>query len=434
MRNWILTALTVLGVGLTLIILALHPPRKIVMAAGPVDGAYYPIAVRYRDILARDKITVEITETAGSVENADLLDMGKVDVAILQGGIRVRDPKVEAIGAIFFEPMLFLSSQQSAVPGNPARWRGLRIASGAEGSGTRAAFRDFEQAVGLKPEDNQHIDMTYSEAVSGLRKNQLDVAVFVAPLNAPYLLSAYFEPAIRIQPLDHIEAISRLLDNGTAVTLPAGAIALDPVIPFATRLQLALQARLAVSGDLHPALVNRLTMAAIEIHSGRNILTDHGKFPSVDGAGMPVNDAARQLILNGPTTWHDWLPYWMAAQVNRLFLLMLPILFILLPLLRSIPIAYAFVMRWRVWQHYPEIRLIEDELALVEDAAALTAMEARLRELDDRLSQIRMPPAYRQTAYDARLHIDLVRSRIDELRNQSLEDPIGEPATGGLKN
>jgi len=125
-----------------------------------------------------------------------------------------------------------------------------------------------------------------------------------------------------------------------------------------------------------------------------------------------VNNAARQLILYGPSTWHDWLPYWMAAQVNRLFLLMLPILFLLLPMLRAVPSLYAFLMRWRVLQHYPEIKQIEEDLAKGCDTAALAEMDQRLIDLDERLAQVRLPPLYRQTAFNARIHIELVRKRI----------------------
>lgn len=69
------------------------------------------------------------------------------------------------------------------------------------------------------------------------------------------------------------------------------------------------------------------------------------------------------MIINGPSIWHDWLPYWMASQAHRLVLLMLPILIIMLPALRAVPMVYAYFMRWRVGQHYPEIKTVEDQLA-----------------------------------------------------------------------
>jgi hypothetical protein len=49
------------------------PPRTITIATGDKSGAYYAFAQRYREILARDGVALEIRNTAGSVENVKLL-------------------------------------------------------------------------------------------------------------------------------------------------------------------------------------------------------------------------------------------------------------------------------------------------------------------------------------------------------------------------
>jgi hypothetical protein len=84
----------------------------------------------------------------------------------------------------------------------------------------------------------------------------------------------------------------------------------------------------------------------------------------------------------------------MASQVHRLVLLMLPILIIELLALRAAPQLYADVM-------------IDDNLTLAD---------SKLVVLDGRLSRIRLPAAYRQTAFNARIHVDLVRSRIAKMQ------------------
>ena len=419
MKFWFLGAFFATLLAMVLILLQLHPPATMTLAAGPQSGAYYEIAQRYREVLARDGIALEVIKTAGSAENAELIAIGEVDAAILQGGIEVPNSNVEAIGAIFFEPMVLLKGRYKNIPGNPALWKGLRINIGAPGSGTAAAFHDFEDAIGLSPDANIIFGMGYEQAVDAVVNGSIDIAVFVAPIDAPYLIEAYSEPNISLQLLSHAEAISRRLEYAKTVTVPSGAIYLDPVVPPGPRLLIALEARLAVRSDLHPALVNRLTMAAIGLHGGRGLIRDHGMFPTVEGTGLPVNNAARQLIENGPSIWHDWLPYWVASQVHRLILLMLPILFLLVPMLRALPQLYAYLMRWRVWQYYPEIHQIEERLERVTDDPTLTDMDAKLVALDNRLSKLRLPSAYRQTAYEFRVHIELVRRRIEELRTSS---------------
>lgn len=419
MKLWI-TGFVFAVVALVVVtIVLLHPPNHMSIAAGPKGGAYFEMAERYRSVLARDEIALQIVETAGSVENAELLNSGAVDAAFLQGGIAVDREMVEAIGSVFFEPMMFLVRDDSTIPRNPALWSGLRINSGAPGSGTEAAFRDFERAVGLSRDDNLHREIPYTEAVAALVGGELDVATFVSPIDAPYLQEAYHEPSIEALVLDHAEAISRNLEYATVVTVPAGGMSLDPVLPPGPRELIALEARLVAHNDLHPALVNRLAMAAIELHRGRGIITDAARFPKVEGTGLVVNNAARQLIQQGPTTWHDWLPFWVAAQINRVLLLFLPFVFIVVPLMRLLPLAYAYLMRMRVWQYYPEIRRIEEELLSSPEAEELEKMKLQLKAVDDRLASLRMPAPYRQAQYDARLHLEMIQKRISDMQRLS---------------
>jgi TRAP-type uncharacterized transport system substrate-binding protein len=88
MRNIVLAAFAIVVLVSGFVFLQLHPPRTLVLAAGSEGGGYYQIAERYRQILAHDGITLEIRETAGSVENASLIERGQVEVAIVQGGLQ----------------------------------------------------------------------------------------------------------------------------------------------------------------------------------------------------------------------------------------------------------------------------------------------------------------------------------------------------------
>ncbi|WP_435137924.1 TAXI family TRAP transporter solute-binding subunit [Pseudopelagicola sp. nBUS_19] len=414
MRAWIAIVMFSLVSVPILILTLLLPPESLTFAAGPKGGAYAQVAERYKSILARDGIVVEVTATNGSVDNASALERGSVDVALLQGGIDISENAVEAIASVFYEPMFFLVRANNSIPKNPALWRGLTITSGTLGSGTRAVFDDFQIAVGLEPSKNQHVYLPYSKALDALMSGSVDMAVFVTTVDAPYLSQAYSSQEISFLPIDFAETISRRLEYATVVTLPKGSVSLFPVVPPEPQRMLALESRLVINPNLHPALINRLTMAAKELHSARDIITGPNTFPTVVGTAINVNTVSQQLIQKGPSTWHQWLPYWMAAQVNRLLLLTLPVLLLLVPMLRLFPSMYAYFMGWRVWQHYPKIRQIEDELRHKQDAISLSEMDSHLIDMDTRIASLNLPAAYRQAAYQARMHIDLVRKRIHD--------------------
>lgn len=417
MRVWITLTTLILALCAVLVVLVLLPPKTLSLAAGARGGAYALMAERYRDILARDGIAVEILYTNGSVDNAELLRTGAVDAAFLQAGIGLPAGTAEAIGGVFYEPMIFLARKDHQLPPNPALWQGLQIARGTSGSGTAAAFADFRTAVGLTDEANRELDLGMAQSIFALKAGGIDLAFLVSSTEAPYLAQAFDSEEITILPLAHTQAIARQLDYADIVDIPVGAISLNPLKPTETQHMLALKAQLAIVPKLHPALVNRLTMAAKELHAGRDIFSDRGAFPSAEGIGMPQNSMARQLIEVGPSSWHSLLPYWMAAQVNRLLLLLLPILLVLLPLLRIVPAIYSYFRGWQVWKHYGQIREIEAKVSDSANAKELKRLAKALEGVDQKITQLRLPPAYRQTAYHARMHIDLVRKRIEQLRS-----------------
>jgi TRAP-type uncharacterized transport system substrate-binding protein len=62
------------GIRYRLPVRSTRAPREITIATGDEKGAYHVFGLRYRDILARNGITLRVKSTAGSVENIKLLD------------------------------------------------------------------------------------------------------------------------------------------------------------------------------------------------------------------------------------------------------------------------------------------------------------------------------------------------------------------------
>src|SRR5262245_9246484 len=89
----------------------LHLPRKIVMAAGSKDLAYYEFGKRYSAELAQEHVEVQVKETAGSLDNLRLLRHSdpnqRVSVALIQGGIITPENSsdLESLGTVFYEPL-----------------------------------------------------------------------------------------------------------------------------------------------------------------------------------------------------------------------------------------------------------------------------------------------------------------------------------------
>jgi TRAP-type uncharacterized transport system substrate-binding protein len=54
------------------------------MATGPTEGTYFQIGQDIKNLATKDGVELQVTPTKGSIENIQLLDAGKVDLAIVQ--------------------------------------------------------------------------------------------------------------------------------------------------------------------------------------------------------------------------------------------------------------------------------------------------------------------------------------------------------------
>lgn len=401
--------------------LRLIPPNSLSIAAGSEGSAYYQIAQQYQAILAEDGIQLDIIKTAGSLENRDLMDNEEsgIDIALIQGGITNKQTNLNALAAVFPEPLLAFARVDSGLAGNPFSWQGKRVALGAKGSGTRAVVKqlaELTQAPVLSEQSNSAAFMSGQAASSALLEGNLDLAFFVAPLSAPYLQALYDAPTIQLLPIDHGHAIANKLHEAHYVELLDGSIRYQPAYPEATVPLITLVAKLVARDDLHPALVNRLVRAAKIIHSKPNALVMSAPFPNTLLLDMPADVYAAKLLRNGFNPLEKTLPYWIVAQINRFAILLLPIIFLLLPLFKILPALLAWRMQSRVYRYYDRLHEIDMRLS-GEGQGPLNAQERE--KLSEELISIEvdlrcesLPLKYRESAYNAVQHVHLVRSRL----------------------
>jgi hypothetical protein len=74
---------------------------------------------------------------------------------------------------------------------------------------------------------------------------------------------------------------------------------------------------------------------------------------------------------------------------------------------------YGWAMRHRVYGLYGELKFLEQDLSSRTARDDKTDLVARLDRLDERASRFRVPTAFRPLLYTLRLHITLVRQRLE---------------------
>ncbi len=399
------------------------PPRRIVLASGAEFGLYHRYAQRYREILARDGVTVEERLTNGAEENLALLRDPKsgVDAAFTQGGIATAadEDRIMMVATLYYEPLWFFHRKAVSFA-QVNDLVGKRIAVGAEGSGTRAFIEPLLAANGVTRANAELAGAAGTAALAELRAGRLDAALFVGGASTPLIQEALRDPGLHLASLARAEAYARRFPYITRLTLPAGTIDLALDIPERDVEMIATKAMLVARDGLHPALVNLLLDAAREIHGGQGTFEAAGEFPGTARVDLPVSIDADRHRKFGPNLLHRYLPFWIATVIERTVIVVVPLLAVLIPLVNFLPQFLRWRVRSRIFRYYGELSLLERDIRSRSGRAPIEQWRRDLDRIEQAAAQIRAPASYASEAYTLREHIGIVR-RAAEAR--ALPDP-----------
>ncbi|HWE25905.1 MAG TPA: C4-dicarboxylate ABC transporter substrate-binding protein, partial [Myxococcales bacterium] len=121
-----------------------------------------------------------------------------------------------------------------------------------------------------------------------------------------------------------------------------------------------------------------------------------------------------------------YLPFWAANLVDRLWVILVPIIAVAVPLGRIVPAIYRWRVRSRVFRWYARLKQIELQLEENPARSKLEEMLKRLDETERAVNQIPTPLAYTDNLYFFREHVDIVRRRITRRLSHDGEVPSTE--------
>ena len=400
------------------------PPRHVVLATGTAQGAYAEFGEHYVDILARHGIEVELRATQGSAENLALLrnpDSG-VDLAFVQGGAdrkADRDPGADAglvsLGSLFYEAVWVFYREDAAQrllgdarPDKLGQLAAFRLNIGAEGSGVAVLMEKLFDANHLAPSLLHLVRLSQTPAVVALLDGTLDAMAFVSAPESPMVQMLLQTPGIGLMHFAQAEAYARRFPFMSAVALPRGVIDLEHDLPPQDVHLISPTGTLVAREGAHPALIQLFVQAAQEVHGGGGWLNEKGHFPNGRTTEQPLASEAERFYRVGIPFLQRYLPFWLANLIERMWPVLVALIAVLLPLSRILPPLYALRVRSRVFRWYGQLRTLE---AGVGHRPA-DELERELAALEARVEHISVPLAYADELYALRLHIGLVRSRL----------------------
>ncbi len=182
-----------LGLGAT----AAKAQEFINVLAGGTSGVYYPLGVALAKIYGDniDGVQTQVQSTKASVENLNLLQQGRGEIAFALGdsvqaawegnteaGFPGKLDKIRAIAAIYPNYVQIVASKESGIT-DLEGLKGKSLSVGAPASGTELNARAIFEAAGMSYEDLGKLEyLPFAESVELIKNRQLDATLQSAGL------------------------------------------------------------------------------------------------------------------------------------------------------------------------------------------------------------------------------------------------------------
>ncbi len=408
-------ALAVVGFVLAYQFVGPPPPRHIRIATGSEQGAYYQFGLQYAEWLKQHDIELQVIQTLGSTENLQRLQdsTSGVDLAFIQGGVGEEQEGLLSLGSLYYEPLWVFHRRDISVE-FLSDLKQYRIAFGSDFSGTQAIATLLARENGINPDDYDTKNLASPEALAALQSGQIDVAFFVASPQAPIVKTLFADPNLTLLSMVRAEAYTRRNSFLSHVHIAEGMLDLQKNIPSETVHLVSPTANMVIREDLHPALIDLVLQAATSVHGVGGMFENPGEFPAPRHLEFPLSPEAARHYQYGPPFLQRYLPFWIATLIDRLKVLFLPLIILLIPLLKIVPPTFRWGIRRKIICWYKELQALD--LALDEDETPFPMGQFRsdIERIEDEVTQIHVPLGYADQLYNLRLHIGLVRGKIED--------------------
>ncbi len=95
-------------------------------------------------------------------------------------------------------------------------------------------------------------------------------------------------------------------------------------------------------------------------------------------------DDTRRMYKSGPTLFQRQLPFWLATLIDRAYILLLPVIGVMFPLFKIVPMIYNWRMKQRIFRWYRKLKILERDLSKAKVSPDfLTRKEQELEKIEE---------------------------------------------------
>jgi NMT1-like family len=393
------------------------PPRHIAISAGVAGSGYDNFARQYARILARHGVELEIRNSAGAVQDLDLLldPASGVQAALTTFGVTqpADADTLYSLGGIF-DAAVFIFYRNPEPVTVFAQFRGKRLSIGMPGTALRSLMLQVLKATDALDASTHLLDLDNADAIDALIAGEVDVAI-VPQLDSSPLQGTLGAPGIRLMSVAQAEAIAKTVPGLKHVVLSRGLIDLSRDVPNSDVDLLASRNRLLVRKDLHPALQYLLLEAMREVHWPAGTFNRLGEFPAEQPNDLPLSPTAEAFYRSGPSFWQRYTSFWLTSLLNRVVFFVIPVVATLIPVIGFARPFYRWLHIRRIDKLHRALGNLERELAQSTDRSCLIKHQTRITEIGSAVRLLKVARPFEADLHRLRIHLRMVQEEVSRM-------------------
>jgi len=385
------------------------PKKELTIATGSKSGNYYKSALKYQKLLEKQNVKLNIITTSGSVENLDLINEGKADIAFVQAGIidANDNTEIESLASVYYETLWIFYKNNGYTMDYLVELISKKISIGIDGSGTQYLAIQMLIDNGITTDNTELLSLSSEDSKKKLLRGEIDAMFLVSSPKSETVAKLLSDPSIELLNLKRVKAYNQKYKFLSSLMLDEGTVDLYKNIPSENKKLLSTTANLVCRDDLNSELIRIFLKQIKKVHSKEDIFEEENQFPSLDNLDTKINEEAQNYLTKGDSWLESIFPFWIASQIDRLKLLLIPLLTLLFPLFKGVLPLYTWTIRSKIYKWYKKLDALEyketsSENDIQNHIKELVELKVEVQE------QTKVPLSYKGEYYNLLLHIDLV--------------------------
>src|ERR1700722_17110132 len=204
--------------------------EHLTLAAGASSGESYLLGSALKTVVERHypRIRIALLETGGTVENLQMLEDGRAQLATAQADISP-GPRARAVAVLYddtFQLLVLTDSPAQSLVDLQGRRIGL-----AQSGGQFQSFLRVVEHFGLHPSDFQFVGANDRAAADAFLNGRADALFRVRAIGDPSIEQLVHSGRVRFLPIAHAAAMKIKYPALEAALIPVGAYLGNPPVP-----------------------------------------------------------------------------------------------------------------------------------------------------------------------------------------------------------